>query len=309
MWAVLTLAAIIHATLPHAAGQTSQAAVGPYYGQRLPGSKPGRFLADVAGPLGIAKAPIFSADGGEMIWARSTGRHASVLMTSRRERGSWALPQPVPFSTGEFFDHNPAMSRDGRRLIFASNRPIPGKAQTTLPGTDVPASDLWMSEREGGAWLPPTALGPPINTGADEDCPVLAADDTLYFSSSRATPTGAPGGILRARAAKGGFAEPERLPAPVSDAGEMVSGIAPDNSYILFYSMKSGEAGGLCLSFRQADGSWSPPARLVPLLGGLRPYAASVTMDGRWLLLTVLDSKGAALYWVDSAILDAARTR
>jgi hypothetical protein len=282
----------------------------PYYGQRLPGVRPEPFAADAVVALGMARAPVFSTDGTEMFWARSVGRHKSVLVMSRLLDGAWTPPVPLPFSTGDFFDHNPALSRDGRRIVFATNRPLEGKPPGSLPGTDVPASDLWMSERRAAGWSQPTALGPAINTEADEDCPVFAADDTLYFSSSRPGPNGSPGGIFQSRFTGGAFAAPQRLPAPISDAGEMVSGIAPDRAYVLFYSMKAGDAGGLCVSFRRADGTWGRPVRLAPAaLGGHRPYAASVTLDGRWLFLSTAASTGPRIYWVSAALVEEARSR
>jgi Tol biopolymer transport system component len=56
----------------------------------------------------------------------------------------------------------PAISRDGRRLFFASNRPGGYGGQ-----------DIWLSEREhaGEPWGKPVNVGAPINTAADEFCP------------------------------------------------------------------------------------------------------------------------------------------
>jgi hypothetical protein len=288
-------------------GTAGPQAARPYFNQRLPAAAPEPFAPAAAAALGLTRAPVFSLDGSEMFWARSTGKHRSILMTSRLVDGTWTTAVPLPFSTGAFFDHNPAISRDGRRVVFASNRPIAGKAAATLPGSDVPASDLWVAERATSGWSEPTALGPVVNTDADEDCPVLAADGTLYFSSSRPTPDGSPGSIYRASVRNGGFHEAERLPAPVNQAGEMVSGIAPDGSYLVFYSMKAGGAGGLCVSFRDPGGSWGAPVRLAPALGDLRAYAGSVTQDGRWVLLSTFGPQGTGVYWASTAIIEAAR--
>jgi hypothetical protein len=268
---------------------------------------PEPFAAEAAAALGIARAPVFSHDGREMFWARSIGKHKSTLVTSRLADGGWTSPVTLPFSSGEFFDHNPAISRDGLVIVFATNRPIPGKAATTVPGSDVPTSDLWISRRTSDGWSAPAPLAAAINTEADEDCPVLAADGTLYFSSSRPTPGGSAGSIYRANARDGSFGDPERLPPPVSASGEMVSGVAPDGGYVLFYSMKPGDAGGLCVSFREPGGSWETPIRLAPLLGGLNAYAASVTPDGGWLFLSTFGSKGPGVYWVSAKLLETLR--
>lgn len=292
------------ALLPSHADRPQAPAGQPFLGQRLPGAAPEPFAPDLAPTLGMTRAPVFSSDGTEAFWTRSVGRFKSRLTTARLTAGAWSTPEPLAFSTGEFFDHNPAVSANGRRLVFASNRPIPGQAPATLPGTDVPASDLWVTERSGNAWSEPRPLGAGVNTTADEDCPVLAGDEILYFSSSRPSPNGSPGGIFRARAVGGGeYRDPERLPPPVSDAGEMVSGVGPQERYLLFYSMKRGEDGGLCVAFRARDGSWSRPVTLSRLLGDIRVYAAAVTPDGRWLFLSASGAP-AAVYWVSASVLD-----
>jgi len=69
------------------------------------------------------------------------------------------------------------------------------------------------------------------------------------------------------------FGDPARLPPPVSEAGEMVSGVAPDERYLLFYSMKRGDGGGMWISFRTPGGLWSRQVARSPLFGDIRVYA------------------------------------
>ncbi|MBS3914930.1 MAG: PD40 domain-containing protein [Bacteroidetes bacterium] len=78
----------------------------------------------------------------------------------------------------QFWDAQPALSADGRTLIFASARPggYGGK-------------DLWTSKFANGVWSEPKNLGPAINTSEDDEAPYLHYDGkTLYFAS-----TGHPG--------------------------------------------------------------------------------------------------------------------
>lgn len=72
-----------------------------------------------------------------------------------------------------------AISCDGRKLFFASNRP-----------GGVGGSDIWMSRLlADGTWSKPENLGIPLNTPGDEEAPFISNDGkTLYFSS-----TGHPG--------------------------------------------------------------------------------------------------------------------
>jgi len=72
------------------------------------------------------------------------------------------------------WDAQPAISADGKTLIFSSARPggYGGK-------------DLWVSYWKNNNWTQPENLGKTINTGADEEAPYLHYDGkTLYFASS-----------------------------------------------------------------------------------------------------------------------------
>lgn len=68
----------------------------------------------------------------------------------------------------------PALSRDGRRLYFASNREG-GRG----------GLDIWVSHREQGHWGEPVNVGEPVNTAADEFCPSPMRDGHgfLYVST------------------------------------------------------------------------------------------------------------------------------
>jgi hypothetical protein len=80
---------------------------------------------------------------------------------------------------------HPALSIDGRRLYFASNR------QGGLGGYDI-----WYSDNKGGQWQAPVNMGAPINTENDEAYPVANPDGRLYFSSNNSIRTGVKNGKL-----------------------------------------------------------------------------------------------------------------
>jgi hypothetical protein len=80
---------------------------------------------------------------------------------------------------------HPALSLDGRRIYFASNR------QGGLGGYDI-----WYSDSKGGQWQAPVNMGSPVNTENDEAYPVVNPDGRLYFSSNNPTRTGVRNGKL-----------------------------------------------------------------------------------------------------------------
>jgi outer membrane protein OmpA-like peptidoglycan-associated protein/tetratricopeptide (TPR) repeat protein len=81
--------------------------------------------------------------------------------------------EAVPFNDKEYSTGHPSISRDGKTLYFASDKP-----------GGYGGVDLYMSTREiGGEWSLPVNLGPKINTSGDEMFPFIADDGTLYFAS------------------------------------------------------------------------------------------------------------------------------
>lgn len=75
----------------------------------------------------------------------------------------------------EFWESQAALSCDGNKLFFASNRK-----------GGLGSTDIWMSERlPNGDWGIPKNLGNSINTKYDEEAPFITNDGkTLFFSST-----------------------------------------------------------------------------------------------------------------------------
>jgi Tol biopolymer transport system component len=87
----------------------------------------------------------------------------------------------------EFWDSQPAISSDGLRLYFVSNRPSP----TNPEGEGQEDTDIWFTEfdRDMEEWSVAKNLGPDVNTAKQEVSPFIAADNqTLFFASNGHTP-------------------------------------------------------------------------------------------------------------------------
>ncbi len=91
----------------------------------------------------------------------------------------WNKITSFPYNNDEYSTGHPAISTDGKILVFASDMP------RGFGGTD-----LYYSVRtgEGKEWGRPVNLGPKINTEGNEQFPYLDNGGKLYFSS-----TGHPG--------------------------------------------------------------------------------------------------------------------
>lgn len=84
----------------------------------------------------------------------------------------WKNIQGMPFNHDDYSSGHPALSPDGKTLVFASDRP------GSLGG-----SDLYRSEKTEKGWTEPRNLGPELNTDADELFPAFDKSGNLYFSS------------------------------------------------------------------------------------------------------------------------------
>lgn len=88
------------------------------------------------------------------------------------EQSGWNNVQELPFNSDEYSVGHPTLSRDGKKLYFASD--MPGG----YGGTDLYVSTL------DSTWSLPVNLGPQINSEGDEMFPFLYDDKLLYFSSN-----------------------------------------------------------------------------------------------------------------------------
>jgi len=113
---------------------------------------------------------------------RSAGREGYEglnIYCTERIPGSklWKKPIHLDEINSNFDDRMPAISPDGKILVFSSDRP-----------GGYGGSDLWISFRKekGGSWSEPLNMGPGINSSSNEISPSFHWDgETLYFSSDR----------------------------------------------------------------------------------------------------------------------------
>ena len=131
--------------------------------------------ADEAGPV-----MLFAEDGPSTLYFSSTRSDqlgGSDLYQSRK-RDDWAFApaELVPNVNSDYDDMQPSVRRDGRELVFASNRP--GSL----------GFDIWSTSKNSirEAWSAPVNLGPNINSDANETRPSLSWDaKTLLFGTTR----------------------------------------------------------------------------------------------------------------------------
>lgn len=246
----------------------------------------------------------FSADGREVFFTKISpaGFTTSVLMTSRLRNGRWSEPEVLPFAS-QYRDIDPALSPDGRRLFFQSDRPVSGAAPKDW--------DIWVAERDAqGKWGEPRNLGAPVNTSSVETYPFVAADGTLYFASDRPGGLGAVD-IYRAGNVSVKFEQVQNLSAPFNSAGgDSNFAYSPDGTIFVKASSDlpghRGE-GDLYLS-RLRDGKWSEFTHLGAINTPAREFAPAFSPDGKYLYFTSTRMRAGAAYRTARELASALRS-
>jgi Tol biopolymer transport system component len=131
--------------------------------------------ADEAGPV-----LSFAEPGSPTLYFSSTRQDgpggADIYMSPMTGAWTFGPAELVPGVNSDYEDMQPSLRRDGRELVFSSNR----------PGSE--GFDIWSVSRESIAdgWSAPVNLGPNVNGPGNETRPSLSWDArTLLFGSTR----------------------------------------------------------------------------------------------------------------------------
>jgi hypothetical protein len=217
------------------------------------------FAPDVVSSAHEEFGAAFTPDGNTLYFNRAdpTRYTFQLIMVSHFRNGRWTKPEVASFS-GRWRDIDPALSPDGKRLFFASNRPV-------KDGEPVRKDfDVWMVERDGTVWSAPRHV-PEASTDESETNTSVAANGALYVTRMPVG-TGGKRAIYRHPWKDGRYGPGEKLPAIINDATHGAGNhyISPDERYLLFSSEnRPGSLGryDLWVSFREANG-WSTPRNL-----------------------------------------------
>lgn len=124
----------------------------------------------------------FSADLKTMYFNRSGEKRVKVgdekvamikIYKAEFVDGKWTNVTMLPFSSDAYSVEHPFLTKDGKKLYFASD----------MPGS-LGSFDLYVVDvNEDGTYSTPRNLGEKINTNQREQFPFLTADGTLYFAS------------------------------------------------------------------------------------------------------------------------------
>lgn len=221
-------------------------------------------------------------DGSEIYYTISTPQSSfQTIVVSRKDKnGKWSRPEVVSFA-GTFSDLEPAFSADGKKLYFASNRPLQGNQPKDF--------DLWVVERTGNTWSEPKNLGTTVNKDSDEFYPSITKSGNLYFTAQYNDGVGRED-IFLAFWKNGQFEKPIALDTAINSTGyEFNAFVDSDEQFILFtgYGRKDDTGrGDLYISVKDAQGKWLPAKNLKALNSSRLDYCPYVSPDKTILFFT-----------------------
>ncbi len=230
-------------------------------------------------------ALIVSPDGKMIIFSRYPDRTSYILS---KENDKWTVPVE-----SFFYGKEVSFSPDGNRIYYYTN------------------SDIYFVERNSSRWNQPVKLGSNVNTNNQiEYYPCIVKNGDLYFSRDGNWATGR---LMHSKFQNGEFQTAVDLGLPINSGGALHAFVAPDESYILFNSPRTGSytKNDIWISFRNKDGSWSEPKNLGKKInsGADAILCPTVSPNGKFMFFTKLNFNPTTgyIYWVSTSIIDSLR--
>ena len=278
-------------------GGNGEPGKGEYMGQKKPGLTPEVFAPGIVSTNTGEFAIAFLPDGKEFYFTRhvvkDNGRGLNTIMVAKMIDGRWTGPETAPFS-GKYFDFEPYISPEGKRLYFGTTRPLAG---------DGPPGKLhqWVLEKTETGWSPPKPLNSPFKERFVM-YPTQSKNKNIYFTGMRKGTTDCE--LYLCRWKNGKYGEPESLNRETVNMFPHAahSFIAPDESYLIFDAKETPEStSDIYISFKKKDGSWTKAKKMDGKINtGGEEGCAGVSPDGKYLFF----SRDGDIYWVDAKIIE-----
>lgn len=169
--------------------------------------------------------PTFSADGRVMFFSRTNAKRVEVkgekvanvsIYRAEFKDNDWVNVTRVPFASDMYSVEHPTLTRDGKRLYFASD----------MPG-GIGSFDIWYVDvNQDGTFGVPVNMGSTINTKHREQFPFISDDATILYFASDGHPGMGGLDIFSSKNYDGVFAKPVNL-------GETLNSGMDDFGYIV----------------------------------------------------------------------------
>ena len=273
---------------------------GPYLGQKPPGITPEIFAPGIiSGELSEGCCAILK-EGTVFIFRRSLSSEKGEIYELQMKNGIWSKPVVTSFKSPQY-DGDFTVAPDDKTLYFSSRRATKKGEQSSA---DI---NIWKTVLTARGWSEPVMLQTPVNSDKHDAYPSVNKDGTLYlFCRDR-------GGygksdIFRTKLRNGRYSSLENMGEKInSPEHEWDPYIAPDGSYLIFCSTKSGGFGedDIYITFQEEDGTWTQSVNMGEGINSQHSEnRPSVTNDGKYLFFTSTRTGKRDIYWVDAKIID-----
>jgi len=285
---------------------------GPYLGQKPPGKIPEVFAPGIISTGFDELFGSFTPDGKEFYYILG-GEPIWTILVTRVENGVWTKPEIASFSPK--YRAKFCLSPDGNKIVLTSLRPLDGKGEPSE------IFHTWIVERTKTGWSEPELIKVLDHAYA----PSLAANGNMYFFIHHPERQD----LYLSRFLEGRYTEPISLGNAVNSAQyEFDPWIAPDESYLIFTSDRTGK-NGIYICYKKKDGSWTQAKHMGPEVNSMDWInVGSVTPDGKYIFLfgiksnyksysekqlsyeekiEILSSPGNGsidIYWMDASIIE-----
>ncbi len=181
--------------------------------------------------------PTLSADGRTLVFTVCQGRAgygSCDLYISHKTGNAWSEPQNIgPVVNTRAWESQPALSADGRRLYFVSDRK-----------GGMGRRDIWCSDLgDDGEWKPPYNLKS-INTPFDEASPFIHANGlSLFFASEGHLGLGGYD-LFVADSTATGWSNPQNLGYPINTSDDQAALFVSANGTHAYYSQEQAASDG-----------------------------------------------------------------
>jgi outer membrane protein OmpA-like peptidoglycan-associated protein len=178
-----------------------------------------------------------SADGRMIVFTACQGRKgfgSCDLYLSRKTGDDWSAPENLGATVNtRFYESQPSLSADGRRLYFISDRPG-GKGRR----------DIWRSDLDTeGNWREPVNMGVPVNTPFNEASPFIHANgQSLFFASEGHVGLGGYD-LFVSDSSTTGWSTPTNLGYPINTSEDQASLFVAANGKRAYYSFEEQKDG------------------------------------------------------------------
>ncbi len=280
-----------------------------YFDQEPPSRTPKLFAPSIVNTDSIELNVVFNATHTEMFFSRVVD-NSFVIHHSELIDGQWSEIKPLQMyhdSISVSVACDPTITKEGDTMYFLGVDPklydndVSPEDLYTIP------PDIYRSKKVNGEWQLATKVEFSISTEYLESYPVVVADGSLYFHSTRPSEKGG------RNAYRAQYLGNEKFDTPVivsadTEKRELLSYVSPDEQYAI-----TNGGGRFQLAFN-IDGKWSTPNEVALNYDkDWLYYCPYMSSDGEYFIFSKRYSnpsrRGWAgvekgeVYWVSSKVL------